>query len=389
MVFPLSISNPLKGQYLMLPLISPLMFPLTLLRKFVVIFFIVVGMAVGFNVQAAKESGKPKRPPSVVKVANVVAASISDPIEALGSLKANESVDITVHFAEFIRKIQFVEGQRVEQNDVLLVLEDAQEQALLQEANFTLQEAKRQLARIKTIAGRGDASQSVLDERQREFNVAKARFAGIESRLQDHTVSAPFAGLIGLRNISQGAYVAPGDVITTLIDDSAMKLDFSVPAVFLSTLKTGMLLTATTRAFPSEIFKGSVATLDNRVDPISRTVIVRAVLPNPKGNLKPGLLMEVLLHANERRALLIPEEALVPKARKHFVMVVETNDGVSRVKQRQVSVGTRLNGKVEILSELAEGEVVVIHGADKVRDNSEVKVVQAIHQSHQSQAGDK
>ncbi|MBV1922174.1 MAG: efflux RND transporter periplasmic adaptor subunit [Pseudomonadales bacterium] len=386
----MSISKPLKGPYLMLPLMFslklPIALPLVLLRRFVVIFFIFAGMAFGFNIQAASESTKPKRPPSVVKAVDVISESISDPIEALGSLKANESVDITVHFAEFIREIQFAEGQRVEQNDVLLVLENTEEQALLQEANFTLQEAKRQLARIKAIAGRGDASQSVLDERQREFNVAKARFAGIASRLKDYTVSAPFAGLIGLRNISQGAYVAPGDVITTLIDDSAMKLDFSVPAIFLSTLKAGMLLTATTRAFPDETFKGLVATLDNRVDPISRTVIVRALLPNPKGVLKPGLLMEVLLHANERQALLVPEEALVPKARKHFVMTVETNDDVTTVKQRQVSVGERLNGMVEIVSGLAEGETVVIHGADKVRDNSEVKIV---HDIHQNPIGDK
>ena len=370
--------------FMMLAMKLSMKLPIQLLPSFVIVFFVVVGLGVGFTAQAANEPSKQKRPPSAVKVAKVVSESISDPIEALGSLKANESIDVTVHFAEFIREIRFIEGQRVAKNEVLLVLENAEEKALLQEANFTLKDAKRQLARIKAIAGRGDASQSLLDERQREFNVAKARFAGIGSRLKDHTVSAPFAGLMGLRNISQGAYVAPGDVITTLIDDSAMKLDFSVPAVFLSTLKTGMLLTATTRAFPGEIFKGSVATLDNQVDPISRTVIVRALLPNPKGELKPGLLMEVLLHANERRALLIPEEALVPKSRKHFVMIVETNNGVSQVKQRQVSVGERLNGNVEITSGLTDGETVVIHGADKVRDNSTVKVIHAIHQSHQS-----
>lgn len=371
------VSNPPKGQYLMLPV--------QLRPSFVKVFFIVVGMLVEFNVHAANEPAKQKkRPPSAVKVANVILESVSDPIEALGNLRANENVDITVHFAEFIREIRFVEGQRVEQNDVLLVLENTEEQALLQEANYTLKDAKRQLARIRAIAGRGDASQSLLDERQREFNVAKARFSGIQSRLDDHTVSAPFAGLIGLRNISQGAYVAPGDVITTLIDDSAMKLDFSVPAVYLSTLKTGMLLTATTRAFPNEIFKGSVTTLDNRVDPISRTVTVRALLPNPKGILKPGLLMEVLLHANKRRAILIPEEALVPKSRKHFVMIVETHDGVSKVQQRLVTVGERFNGRAEIISGLSDGETVVIHGADKTRDNSTIKI---IHEIHQSQAG--
>ena len=348
-----------------------------LLRNLLAIFL----MLSGIDTVLASESPTSKRPPSSVKVANVLSESIADPIEALGSLKANESVDITVHFSEFIRDIQFIEGQRVEAGDVLLVLENAEEKALLEEANFTLEDAQRQLARIKAIAGRGDVSQSLLDERQRDFNVANARFAGISSRLNDHTISAPFAGLIGLRNISQGAYVAPGNVITTLIDDSAMKLDFSVPAVFLRSLETGMLLTATTRAFPGEVFSGKVATLDNRVDPISRTVTVRAVLPNQKRILKPGLLMEVALNANTRNALLVPEEALVPKARKHFVMVVEMNGDESTVMEKEVSIGARLNGRVEVLSGLREGETVVIHGADKIRANSRVKIVDDLDQS--------
>lgn len=358
------------------------------LRHIAVNLFLVIGLMAGISLATASEPPTTKRPPASVKVGSVVLEAISDPIEALGTLNANESVDITVRFAEFIREIGFVEGQRVEQGDILLVLENTEEKALLDEATITFKDAQRQLARVNAIAGRGDASQSLLDERQREYSVAKARLSGIESRLDDHSIKAPFSGLIGLRNISQGAYVAPGDVITTLIDDSAMKVDFSVPSVFLRHLKSGMPLKAITRSFPGEIFQGSVTTLDNRVDPVSRTITVRAVLSNKQGLLKPGLLMEVALLANARNTLLIPEEALVPKSHKQFVMVVEaskseTPNMVHMVSQREVIVGARLRGSVEILSGLKEGETVVIHGADKIRANSQVSVVDDTQQPKQ------
>lgn len=309
--------------------------------------------------------------------------SVNDSIEALGTLKANESVAITVHLAEIVSGIHFDEGQRVEKGDLLVAMEDAEEQAQFQEAEYTLEEANSQLQRIKVIAKRGDASQSLLDERQREYNVAKSRLVAIKSRLQDRKVVAPFSGLVGLRNVSPGAYLAPGDVITTLIDDSTMKLDFDVPAVWLASLQRGMKINATTSAFAGQTFTGNVSTIDNKIDPISRSVKVRALLPNPNGLLKPGLLMVVNLLTNQRQALIVPEEALVPKASRFFAYVLTKQDDQLIAEQREVTIGSRWPGEVEILSGINANEQVVTEGADQLRPGQAVNILKDIKIANQ------
>ncbi|MCG8315549.1 MAG: efflux RND transporter periplasmic adaptor subunit [Pseudomonadales bacterium] len=315
-----------------------------------------------------------------VLTTKVVREAVSDEIEALGTLKANESIQVTVPLAEFVSRIHFKEGQRVTKNQLLLELESNEEKALLQEAEYTLDEAASQLDRIKAVAKRGDASQSLLDERQREYNVAKARLAAIKSKLNDHSVKAPFSGLTGLRNISPGAYLTPGSVVTTLIDDSLMKLDFNVPGIYLNALQRGINITASNPAFVSEEFVGEVSNIDNRIDPVSRSITVRAILPNPKGVLKPGLLMQVKLITNQRLALTIPEEALLPKADQQFVIVVDRSSNNQVGKQVLVTTGSRWQGKVEILSGLKENMEVVIHGADKVRPNQTLNILTTINQ---------
>lgn len=316
--------------------------------------------------------------PTAVMVAPVTKEQVSNPIEALGTLRANESVDITVHLAEVISHIYFTEGQRVNKGDLLLELQSSEEQAALQEAKYTLEEANSQLRRIKAIAKQGDASQSLLDERQREYNVAKARLHAIQSKLKDHKVTAPFSGLVGIRRVSPGAFVAPGEVITTLIDDSIMKLDFNVPAVYLADLKIGMPIKATTAAFRHQTFTGVVAVIDNHVDPISRSVTVRALIPNTHRLLKPGLMMEVTLFSAPREALIIPEEALIPKADQQFVFVVNPSTIPPTAEKQPVSIGKRWPGKVEILEGVKEQQQVIIHGADKVRPNSPIKILKTI-----------
>lgn len=318
---------------------------------------------------------KRKRPPSSVIAGFPTQEKVSDEIEALGTLRANESIDVTVHVSEIVNTIHFSEGQRVNKGDVLLDLESTEEKALLQEAKYTLEEARSQRNRIKAIAKRGDASQSLLDERQREYNVAQARLAAIESKLADLVVRAPFAGLVGLRDISPGAFVSPGDVITTLIDDSAMKLDFSVPAIHLTAIEKGMEIKASTPAFGDKSFSGEISSIDNRIDPVSRSVKVRALIPNPDGLLKPGLLMEVVLTTNPRQTLTIPEEALVPKARNYFVSVISEKEGKTTASPSPVTIGSRWTGKVEILTGLTADQRIVIDGAEKIRPNTSVQIV--------------
>ena len=191
-----------------------------------------------------------------------------------------------------------------------------------------MDEASRQYQRVKSLANQGTAARSLLDERRRQWETARARLAAIESRLADRLVTAPFAGVVGLRNISPGALVEPGDPITTLDDDSTMKLDFAVPSIYLGSLQPGMAVVARARAYGDRPFRGEVSGVDSRVDPVTRSIVVRAVLPNPHRALKPGMLMEVELQMNPREALVIPEEALVPQGAR------QTRAGGGRLEGR-------------------------------------------------------
>ena len=303
-----------------------------------------------------------------VVVRTVQSEQIADPLEALGTLKPNEFVTVTANVAETIEAILFESGQRVAQGAVLARLESAEEQAVLQEARYTVDEAESQLERIRAVAKRGDASQSLLDEKQREFYVARARLAAIESRLANRVIRAPFSGRVGLRNVSAGAYVAPGDVITTLVDDSLMKLDFNVPSLFLASLRPGVAIRARARALGDRYFDGVVESIDNQVDPVSRSVTVRAPLDNAAGHLQAGLLMEVVLQSNPRTALVVPESALVQQRDEHYLFVVREQGAGLAVEKTQVNIGVRLNGRVEVLAGVAAGDRIVVDGTLKLQD---------------------
>jgi membrane fusion protein (multidrug efflux system) len=186
-------------------------------------------------------------------------------------------------------------------------------------------------------------------------------------------VNAPFAGVVGLRNVSVGALVEPGDLITTLDDDSVMKLDFSVPAIYLGLLEQELPVTATTRAWQGRLFEGRVKSIDSRVDPVTRTVVVRALLPNPDHVLRPGMLMRVDLLNRQREAIMIPEECLVPQGKRQFVYVVDPSAD-NTVERREVSIGTRRPGEVEIVEGLTAGELVITDGTLKVRPGSKVVI---------------
>ncbi len=313
-------------------------------------------------------------PPTPVIVSRVAELPFEDRIEALGTLRANESITLTASVTETVSGLHFDDGDRVAAAQVLAEMTSAEEQALLKEARALVDEAQRQYRRVQSLAKQGTAAASLLDQRRREWQTARARVVAIESRLSDRLIKAPFDGVVGLRNISLGALVEPGDVITTLDDDSVMKLDLSVPAVYLAGLRSGLGLVATTRAFGRREFSGEVHSIDSRVDPITRSVIVRVLLPNADRLLKPGMLMQVSLRKDPRRTLMIPEAALLSKGRGHSVLVAMPDGDLHRVETRPVQIGARRPGEVEILDGLIEGELVITHGTLRVRPGQAIEV---------------
>lgn len=310
--------------------------------------------------------------PTPVIATRVTTETIEDRIEALGTLRANEQVTLTAQVTEIVSAVKFRDGQRVKEGDVLVEMSSAEERALLDEAEATAEEAKEQMDRIERLQKRGVSAQATLSERTRDYLTAKARLHAMRSRLGDRSIRAPFAGVLGFRQISVGALLEPGTVITTIDDDSVMKLDFDVPATALSSLEVGLDVVATSPAYGDKIFTGKITAIDSRIDPVTRTIKIRAQLPNPDATLKAGTLMTLEVLRNKRSAVVIPERAIVALGRESFVYVVNQASDPPTAQRRKVTIGTRFRGRVEVVDGLAEGELIVIDGIIKLRPDSSI-----------------
>ncbi|WP_018274176.1 efflux RND transporter periplasmic adaptor subunit [Teredinibacter turnerae] len=315
-----------------------------------------------------------QRGPLPVFIQDVKTISIEETIEALGTLKANESTVLSSSVTESITAIHFNDNQRVQAGDVLVEMTSAEEHAQLKQAMATLDEAERQYGRFKALEKDKVATAAQLDQQKVLVDAAEAQLRAVQSRLQDRLLIAPFDGVVGLRNISVGALVRPGDVITTLDDDSVMKLDMTVPSIYLADLRVGMPVVARATALRDQSFNGKLVGIDSRVDPVTRSLVARALIENPEGKLRPGLLMTVLLSQPQREAMMIAEEAIIQVGRQAHVFVIERDGERTLVAKRDVALGVRRPGEVEILSGLNAGDQVVVHGGMKLRPGVEVKI---------------
>ncbi len=311
-----------------------------------------------------------------VAVAAAQRIELSDTVEALGTARANESVVITTQVTDIVSLVSFESGDVVETGQVLVELTDAEESASLEEARAALADAERERARFSDLRARGVASQSQLDALSSTVEQARSRVQALEARLSDLIVRAPFDGVIGLRNTSAGALVRPGDAIATLDDISTIKLDFTVPERFIGVLERGAPVRARSAAYDNEEFAGVVTNIDSRVDPVTRTVVVRAEIDNEAGRLLPGMLMLASLQRDVRVALVTPELAVLRDGAQSFVYaVVEGGEGGTNVVRRNVETGARRDGFIEIISGLSEGELVVSEGVNRLRPGAPVNIV--------------
>lgn len=309
----------------------------------------------------------------------VVAAAVELPfpvsLEALGTAISNESIDVRPQVTEVVTAIRFEEGQEVEAGRVLVELEDTEAVADVAAVRASLVELENQLRRARELFETRALSASTLDQRIAQRDAARASLAAAESRLADRRLRAPFAGRVGLRHVSVGSLVSPETVITTLDDTHLIKLDFDVPATAIARIEEGLRVEARSAAWPEHVFRGEVVSLATRIDPVSRTVKVRALLPNEDGRLRPGLFLSVRVLREDVVSLVVPEQAIVPEQSRQYVFVVGED---RRVAKREVRVGRRRPGQVEILSGLAPGERVVAEGTQKARPGAEVEVLREL-----------
>lgn len=294
--------------------------------------------------------------------------------EALGNARANEAIDVRPEVTAAITSIEFDEGQFVQKGEVLVRLENSEPLADLAAARAALVESESQYRRSNELYQTRVVSESELEQLAARRDADRAAVNAAQSRLNHTVIRAPFSGQLGLRRVSAGSIVGPSTIITTLDDTSLIKLDFDVPEVFLSRLTTGLGVVARSAAWPDLSFEGQVTSVDTRVDPVSRTVTVRALLPNDEGRLRPGMFLTVTLLKEDVMALMIPEQAIVPERSKQFVLVVGEGDVVER---REVRSGRRRPGEVEILEGLEEGERVITEGTQIARPGSVVRAIEA------------
>jgi membrane fusion protein (multidrug efflux system) len=296
-----------------------------------------------------------------------------DEIEALGTARANESVEIRPRISSLITRILFEEGQFVEQGDPLVELENSEIVAGLALAEASLSESRSLYNRSKELESTQAISASNLEALFAQVKVDEANVEAARAKLSHTRVRAPFSGRIGLRRVSPGSFVNTDTIITTLDDVSVIKLDFSVPETFVNVVRQGMTINAHSLVFPDRDFNGTVASIDTRLDPVSRAVEVRAVIPNEDGLLKPGMFMTVDLQRDRGDVLMAPEQAIVPEGSRQYVYVV--TDGLA--EKRQVLLGRRIPGYVVVSDGLSAGETVVTEGTSKIRDGAQVESLEA------------
>ena len=307
-----------------------------------------------------------------VVVAEIQKSPFLEILEGLGTVKANESVTLNPTVKDRITEIFFKDGDAVEAGRVLVKMSDDEEKSLLNEAKAALKEQQLKFERVRNLVKRKAVSQAQLEEAEGLLKRAEAQVANLEARLRDYTIRAPFSGVLGIRQVSPGAVVDTDTVITTLDDLSVVHIDFSAPETYLSELRPGLSVTARSKAYPDRHFEGKVSVVDSRVDAVSRSVTVRANIPNPDYALKPGMLLTVDLIRKETETLMVPEEAIFMEKDRKFVWMVDAQNGVNR---REITTDRRRPGDVEVLSGLEVGDRVIVQGVNRVREGSSVDVM--------------
>jgi membrane fusion protein (multidrug efflux system) len=311
-------------------------------------------------------------PPMPVEAARVRVGPVADEISTVGSLQANESVVVRAEIAQRITAIEFTEGRTVKAGAVLVRLDAAELAAQAEQSAAAADLARANLDRAKPLQAEKLLSPQAFDELSAKLKEAEANLAIARERLNKATIRAPFGGRLGLRQVSPGDYVQPGQELVNLEDVSAVKVDFRVPEAGVGKVAVGQSVAVRVDAIPDRAFSGTIAAIDPRLDETTRTAMVRARVPNPRGDLLPGMFARVAVVIGERPdAILIPEQAVVPVGNDAFVFRVV--DG--KAAMVKVVIGRRGGGEAEIVSGLSPDDLVVTGGQMKIRDGAAVNVI--------------
>lgn len=321
--------------------------------------------------EAAKPGGPGGRGggPVPVVVETVAAQEWTDALRALGTVHAREAVTITAKVSETVQQVHFESGQQVARGAPLVTLSGQQQQAALASAEAALGEAEQLFLRQQQLVEQQLIARAALDAQRATRDAARAQVAQVRANLSDRVIRAPFAGVLGIRQVSPGALVTPGTPIATLDDVSRVFVDFPVPETELADVGPGQALVGRVATYGERSFDGTVATVSTRLDSASRAATVRGDFPNADGALKPGMLVEVSLSRGTRQALVVPEIAVQQIGSETFVWRGKSDDTVEKAN---VEVGGRVPGKVMLKAGVEAGQRIVTAGMGKLQAGATV-----------------
>lgn len=318
--------------------------------------------ALAWPVQAAE--------PPVVEVVPVAKSAVRDELITFGSLRSDESVMIRPEIAGRLSALHFREGQSVEAGALLVSLDDSISRAEFAQARANLNLAEKNFERAQMLFKRGASNPQALDEASAQQQAARASLALSQARLDKTRILAPYAGVLGLRQASPGDYLSEGQDIVNLEVLDPLKVDFRIPQKAVSQIRLKQTIEISLDAYPDERFSGEIFAINPRLDEVGRSQAVRAHISNSDGRLSPGQFVKVSVILAERaNALVIPEEALMPVGERLLVNLVV--DG--KVEVREVKLGKRQAGLVEVREGLDGSEVLISAGWQKVRAGDAVR----------------
>lgn len=335
--------------------IAPVWLPLVL----------VLGLTLPAGQALAAEKGLP------VEVTKAEAGSLGRAVESVGTLRSNESVIIRPEVAGRVTRILFEEGKPVTAGQPLLELDSSTNEAELALARAELRLAEADAERARTLFDQKAGTARARDEAIARLASARASLALAEAQYAKTRIQAPFAGLIGLRQVSIGDVVQPGQAIVNLEAIDPLKLDFAVPDLLLSRLGPGQPVEITVDALPGRRFTGDVYAINPLVDERGRSIALRALVANADGALKPGLFARVSLGLPSTSAVVVPEQAVVARNGNFYVYRI----AAGAAEEVTVSLGERRDGRVEIVAGLAPGDTVVTAGQQRLQNRSKVEIV--------------
>ena len=336
----------------------------------ILVIFLAIYLFAWNPVEEQQQRGQ--RPPTPVRIEIVSLGKFVDSIEALGTTFAREAVNITAKNSGIVDQVHFTDGDQVKKGTILITLRNDEEKAKVQEAETTLAENRRQLERLLNLKKNQATARSAFEEQGSRVKESEAKLNVAKAQLNELIIRAPFDGVLGIRKVSPGSLVSPGTLISTLDDLEVIKVDFSVPETFLSSLSTGQTILANSSAWPDNSFQGVVTNISSRLDAVTRAINIRAELDNSDKKLRPGMLLTIALIKNQSSSMMVPETALLPIDSKQFIYKVKDDHKVSKV---EVIIGRRRPGKVEILKGISIGDKIVYEGVLRLHDGSKVNIL--------------